>query len=34
MENLWKDLEKGQDEIKVRIWYESSTGALDKMLNK
>lgn len=34
MENLRKDLEKCQDEFKVRIQYDSIFEALDKMLSK
>lgn len=32
--NLRKEFEKCKDELKVRIKYEGSTDALDKMLNK
>lgn len=34
MDNLCKDLEKCQDEIKVMIWFDGSSDALDKMLKK
>lgn len=34
MKNPQKYLEKCQDELKVRIWYEGNSEALDKMLNK
>lgn len=34
MENLKKDLEKHQDELKVRIWYDGSIEALYRMLSK
>lgn len=34
MESIRKDLEKYQNKLKVRIWYDGSIEALDKMLSK
>lgn len=34
MEVLRNDLEKYQDELKVRIWFDGSNDALDRVLKK